>query len=161
MESEDKTIAYQRKVEALYANEAAANFRREHFPADPFEDGVLVDASYLAINDLATIYRASKTLNDDGHQPFVNHLIFDRDGAKLPPMVRVNPLFMDACRQRKTKACELLHEFFYGTNKTFAEKRAQIIEMDDPQLLEYLRQVEEVLNLTPREMTVIEVIDES
>lgn len=152
---DNKTIAYQRKVEALYANEAAANFRREHFPADPFEDGVLVDASYLAINDLVAIYRASKALDDGGHQPFVNHLVLPRNGVRLPPMVRVNPLFMDACRQRKTKACELLHEFFYGTDKTFAEKRAQVIEMDDPQLLEYLRQVEEALELTPAEIEVI------
>lgn len=151
----DKTIAYQRKVEALYANEAVANFRREHFPADPFEDGVLVDASYLTINDLATIYRASKTLDDDGHQPFVNNVVLYIDGVKLPPMVRVNPLFIDACRQRKTKVCELLHEFFYGTDKTFSEKRAQIIEMDDPQLLEYLRQVEEALELTAAEIEVI------
>lgn len=152
---DDKTIAYQRKVEALYANEAAANFKREFFPADPFDDGILVDAAYLDVKDLATIYRASKALEDNGHQPFINSLILYRDGAKLPPIVRVNPLFVDACRQRKIEVCELLQEFSCGTDKTFAEKRQQIIEMDDPQLLEYLRQAEEALELTAADIEVI------
>lgn len=151
----DKTLAYQRKVEALYANEAAANFKREYFPADPFDDGVLVDAAYLDIKDLTAIYRAVKALEREGHQPFVNCLILSRDNAHLAPMVRVNPLFIDACRQRKIEVCELLQGFFYGTCRSFADKRQQIVDMGDAQLLEYLTQVEEALNLTPEQMEVI------
>lgn len=160
MESE-KTIAYQRKIEALYANEAAANFKREYFPADPFDDGILVNAAYLDIKDLTAIYRASKALEIKGHQPFVNCLILPRVAANLTPMVRVNPLFVDACRQRKIEVCELLDQFFYGTCKTFKAKRQEIVDMGDNQLLEFVRQVEESLGLTPREMKVMEVIDEN
>lgn len=154
METE-KTIAYQRKVEALYANEAAANFKREHFPADPFDEGILIDAAYLDVKDLTAIYRAAKALGIKGHQPFVNHLILPRVEANLTPLVRLNPLFVDACRQRKIEVCELLQEFYFGTRKTYGEKRREIIEMGDAQLLEYLRQTEEVLEITAADMEVI------
>lgn len=159
MEPEDKTIAYQRKVEALYANEALANFKRVFFPADPSKDGVLVDAANLDIPDLVAIYRASKNLEAGGHR--VNTLIVSRGAANLTPLVRVNPLFVDRRRQQKIQVCELLQEFFYGDCQTFAQKHQQIMGMGDAQLEEFVRQVEESLGLTPREMKVMEVVDEN
>lgn len=150
----DKTLTYQRKIEALYANEAAANFKREHFPADPFDDGVLVDAAYLNIPDLVAIYKAAKTLERQGNAAFVNTLILSRGEGKTE-MVRVNPLWVDASRQRKLEICKLLDTFYWGTSSTFAEKGQEIIEMGDAQLLEYLQQVGESLDLTARELEVI------
>lgn len=149
---------YRRKMDAEYF---AANFKRVFFPADPFEDGVVFDASNLDICDLVPIYRATKSLEAGGHQPLVNTLILSRDNANLAPLVRVNPLFVDRRRQQKIEICELLHEFFYGDSQSFKAKRQEIIDMGDAQLLEFVRQVEEALGLTPREMKVMEVIDES
>ncbi|MEG4273817.1 MULTISPECIES: hypothetical protein [unclassified Microcoleus] len=154
---EDNTIAYQRKMDGEYF---AANFKRVFFPADPFETGVLVDAANLDVSDLVAIYRATKNLEAGGHQAFVNTLILSRDNAHLTPMVRVNPLFVDRRRQQKVEVCELLQDFFYGDCQTFKTKRQEIIDMGDAQLLEFVQQVEEVLGLTPREMKVMEVIDE-
>ncbi len=159
MELEDKTISYQRKVEALYADEAAANFKREFFPADPSKDGVWVDAANLDIPELVAIYRASKNLEAGGH--LRKSLIVPRDAANLTPLVRVNPVFVDRRRQQKNEMCKLLHEFFYGDCKTFAAKHQEIMGMGDSQLEEFVRQVEESLGLTPRVMKVMEVIDES
>ena len=159
---DDKTIAYQRKVEALYANEAAANFRREHFPADPFEDGILVDASYLDVADLAAVFKAGKALSDEGNETFYHGLIlFKRSqDEKWKALVKVNPLYVDAKRQRAIKISELLSDFYFGNNADFLEKWNEILDMGDSQLTEMLRQVEEVLKLTPRETKVMEVIDE-
>ncbi|MEG4010361.1 hypothetical protein QUA41_30700, partial [Microcoleus sp. Pol11C1] len=150
-----KTAAYQRKIEALYADEAASKFKREYFPADPFDDGILVDAAWLDIADLAAIYKAAKTLENQGNEAFVKCLILSREHAHLSPLVRVNPLFVDANRQRKIEVCSLLWSFYWGDCGEFAEKRAEILEMKDPQLAEYLQQAEEALNLTAAEMEVI------
>lgn len=144
---------YERKMQAIY--DQAANFKREFYPADPFQDGELMDAAYLDPKYLVKIYRAAKNLEAQGHQPFTNNLIISREKVNLTPLVRVNPLFVDRCRQQKIEVCELLSEFFWGTGKTFAEKRKEIMDMSDPQLLEYVQQVEESLEITPREMEVI------
>ena len=153
--SDDRTIAYQRKIEALYAEEAAGNFKREYFPADPFDNGVLVDAAWLNVADLAAIYKAAKVLEKQGNEAFVNCLILSREHTHLPPLVRVNPLFVDATMQRKLEICQLLHAFYWEPSGKFAEKRAEILEMNDPQLLEYVNQVEEALGLTAAQMEVI------
>lgn len=154
MEIEDNMIAYQRKVEALYAIED--NFKREFFPADPSKDGVLVDAANLDIPDLVTIFRASKSLETEGHR--VNTLIVRRDSASLTPLVRVNPLFVDRRRQQKIEVCELLQKFFYGDCGSFSAKWQEILDMGDAQLLELLRQAEEALGLSERELEVMEII---
>lgn len=146
---------YQRKMDAEYF---AANFKRIFFPADPFETGTLVDAANLDIPELVAIYRAIKNLEAGGHQPFVNTLILPRSHANLTPMVRVNPLFVDRRRQQKIEVCELLHEFFYGDCRTFKDKRQEIVDMGDAQLLEFVRQMEESLGLSERKMKVMEVI---
>jgi hypothetical protein len=153
MESEDKAITYQRKVEALYAIED--NFKRKFFPADPSKDGVLVDAANLDVPDLVTIFRAFKSLETEGHR--VNTLIVPRDAASLTPLVRVNPLFVDQRRQQKIEICQLLQEFFYGDCVSFAAKWQEIVDMGDEQLLEFLRQAEEALGLSERELKVMEV----
>lgn len=143
---------YQRKMDAEYF---AANFKKVFYPADPFEGGVLVDAADLDVSDLVMIFRATKNLEAGGHQPFTNTLILSRGHLNLPPMVRVNPLFVDRCRQQKIEVCELLYQFFYGTGKTFAEKRQEVLDMGDAQLLEYVQQLEDCLGLTAAELEVI------
>lgn len=154
----DQIENYQRKMDAEYF---AANFKKVFWPADPFESGILIDAANLDVSELVAIYRASKSLEAGGHQAFVNSLILHRDHANLTPMVRVNPLFVDRRRQQKIEVCELLHNFFYSDCESFKAKRQEIIDMGDAQLLEFVRQVEEVLGLTSREMKVMEVIDEN
>jgi hypothetical protein len=51
--------------------------------------------------------------------------------------------------------CNLLYEFFFGNGKTFAKKRQEIVNANDPLLLEIFQQVEEALELTAREIEVI------
>ncbi len=153
----DQIENYQRKMDAEYF---AANFKKVFWPADPFETGTLVDAANLDVSELAAIYRATKNLETGGHQAFVNSLILSRSNANLTPMVRVNPLFVDCRRQQKIEVCELLHNFFHGDCESFKTKRQEIVDMGDAQLLEFVRQVEESLGLSEREMKVMEVIDE-
>lgn len=145
MEPEDKTIAY----------EAAANFKREHFPADPFETGVLIDAMRLDIPDLVAIHKAAKALERQGNKALAEGLIV-RYAKPMDIRVRVNPLFLAATKQRKIEIWELLYCFFYEPTRAFAEKRQKILEMNNPQLLEMLRQVEESLELTAAELEVME-----
>ena len=121
----------------------------------------MIDAADLEISELVTIYKAAKYLGDTKHHPFVNSLILSRGSLKTP-MVRVNPKCADRCRfvDRANRpkiiiVCDLLYEFFYGTGKTFSEKRKEFADENDPQLLEYLQQVEEALNLTAAELEVI------
>lgn len=147
------------KIQQEPSGDAAAEFKREFWPADPFETGVFVDAANLGIPELVAIFRATKNLEAGGHQPFVNALILPRSKSNLTPMVRVNPLFVDACRQRKIEVCELLQEFFYGDCQTFEAKWQEIFDTDDAQLYEYLRQVEESLGLSDRELKVMEVTE--
>jgi hypothetical protein len=153
MEPEDKTIAYQREVEALYAN--AVHFKRVFFPADPSKEGVLVDAANLDVLELVAIFRAAKNL-EPKHLPAVNNLILPRSAANLTPLVRVNPQFVDCRRQQKIKVCELLHEFFYGDCASFAAKWQEIVDMGDAQLLKFLQQVEEALGFPERELKIME-----
>jgi len=157
MEPENKTIASQHEVEALYANEAVAHFKRVFFPADPSEEGVLVDAANLNVLELVAIFRAAKNLEPGKHLPSVNTLIVSRSAANLTPLVRVNPQFVDHRRQQKIKVCELLQEFFYGDCASFAAKWQEIVDMGDVQLLAFLSQAEEALGLSERELKVMEV----
>lgn len=133
-----------------------SDFKRVFFPADPFEDGTLVDAANLDISELVAIFRAAKNL-ESKQLPSVNPLIVSRNGANLTPLVRVNPLFVDRRRQQKIEVCELLHEFFYGDCGSFAAKWQEIVDMGDPQLLEFLQQAKEALGLSERELEVMEV----
>lgn len=117
---QDKAIAYQRKIEALYANEAANKFLEEFSPADPFDKGILINAADLEISELVKIYQAAKRLESGGHQPFTNNLILSR-GVEKTPLVRVNPKCADSCRfvdranrPKRIEICNLLHEFFFS-----------------------------------------------
>ncbi|MCC3506246.1 MULTISPECIES: hypothetical protein [unclassified Microcoleus] len=109
--SDDKTLAYQRRIEALYANEATANFKKEFWPADPF-DGILVDATYLDVQDLVAIHKAAKTLKDQGNEAFVNSLILCKQSpqGEWGAIVRVSPLWIDAHRSRRRKTREAYME---------------------------------------------------
>jgi hypothetical protein len=153
----DKAIAYQRKIEALYANEAEAKFKKEHWPADPFDTGIMLDASYLDVADLAAIYKAGKILRDEGND-FLSHglIRFKRSqDEKWEPAVKVNPLYLDARRQRTIEISELLYNFYWGKCCAFAQKRQEILNMGDIQLVEMVRQIEEALGLTAAELEVI------
>lgn len=154
----DQTDNYQRKMDAEYF---AANFKKEHWPADPFETGVLTDASYLDVSDLAAIFKAGKALREEGNEVFYHGLIVfnQSQDEKRKAVVKVNPLYLDAKRQRMLEITELLSDFYFGNCDDFAEKWNEILAMNDPQLAEMLRQVEEVLGLTPREMKIMEVIE--
>ncbi|MEG5173238.1 hypothetical protein [Microcoleus sp. B3-D7] len=100
------------------------------------------DATNLHIPDLVAILRVSKSLEAGGRQPLVNTLIVSGNADDLTPPVRVN---------------ELIHEFFYGNCKSFAAKWQEIVNMGDAELLEFLRQAEEALGLSERELKVMEV----
>lgn len=155
----EHTDNYQRKMDAEYF---AANFKREHWPADPFDTGILTDASYLDVADLVAIFKAGKTLRAEGNEAFYHGLIFFERSQedRWKALVKVNPLYLDAKRQRMLEISELLSNFYFGDCAEFAEKWNEIFGMGDSQLVEMLRQVEEALGLTPREMKVMEVIDE-
>lgn len=144
-----------------YSVDATVEFKRENWPADPFEEGVLVDAAYLDIPDLVAIFRASKNLEAAVHQTTANTLILSRASANLTPLVRVNPLFVNRLRQQKVEVTELLQKFYCGDYQSFEAKRQEIIGMGDAQLLKFVRQVEELLGLTERELKAMEVIDEN
>jgi len=150
----DKTLAYQRQMQAAYTEMPAANFKKEFWPADPFDDGVLIDAMWLDIPDLVAIHKAAKALEVQGNEALAEGLIV-RYVKPMDIKVRVNPLFLDATKQRKLEIWELLYSFFYEPVGAFTEKRQDIISMGDPQLSEYLNQVEDALNLTAAEMEVI------
>ena len=150
-----------RMRQEFYPMDAAANFKREHFPADPFDDGVLVDASYLDVADLAAIFKAGKTLREEGYEAFYHGLINFKQSQdeKWEAVVKVNPLYLDAKRQRMLEITELFSDFYFGNCEDFVQKWNEILGMNDPQLVEMLRQVEEVLGLTPREMKVMEITE--
>ena len=154
---------YQQQMQRQYdITEAAAKFKQVFWPADPFETGIMTDASYLDIPDLAAIFKAGRALREEGNEAFYHGFInFKRSqDEKWEAVVKVNPLYLDARRQRMLEISELLSDFYFGNCDDFAQKWNEILDMNDPQLVEMLRQVEEVLGLTPREMKVMEVIDE-
>jgi len=142
----DRAQTYQRKMQALYAEDAAAKFKQEFWPADPFETGVLVNSSDLSIEELVTIYKAAEVLHSQGNEAFLNCLILNRDHLSFPPMVRVNPLWVDARRQRSVQISNLLHSWYWETSQAFEATLKVILETGDPQLIEYVRQVEEEFN---------------
>lgn len=150
-----------RMRQEFYPMDAAAEFKREYFPADPFDDGVLVDASYLDVADLVAIFKAGKALRDEGNETFYHGLILFKQSQdeKWEALVKVNPLYMDAKRQRAIEISELLSDFCFGSYADFAEKWSEILSMGDPQLAEMLRQVEESLGLSDREMKAMEVTE--
>jgi len=154
---DDRAQAYERKMQALHAEDAAAKFKQEFWPADPFETGVIVNSSDLSIEELVTIYKAVEVLHSQGNEAFLNCLILNRDHFNFPPMVRVNPLWVDARRQRTVQISNLLHSWYWETSQAFEAALQEIVEAEDPQLLEYVRQVEEALNvscLEPMSVTV-------
>lgn len=155
----NNTENYQRKMDAEYF---AANFKKKYWPADPFETGIFTDASYLDVADLAAIFKAGKALREEGNEAFYHGFINFKQSQdeRWEAVVKVNPLYLDARRQRMLEISELLSDFYFGKCDDFAQKWNEILDMNDPQLVEMLRQVEEVLGLTPREMKVMEVIDE-
>lgn len=142
--------------------DAAAEFKREHWPADPFETGIFVDAAYLDVTDLAKLYKARKVLLDAGHDNFAKDLIKYRCSQERTwsPIVKVNPVYVDTRRQRVCEISDLLNAFYFEDCAIFAKLYQSIQSMSDPQLDEMLRQVEEALRLTPREMKIMEVIYE-
>lgn len=151
------TENYQRQMQAQY--DAAANFKADYWPADPF-NGVFVDASYLDAADLVTLHKAAKALETQGNQVFAQDLVVQKNGVKGSydwfTSVRVNPLWLDRRRQQVAEICELLNSFYWGTNSNFLAKRQEILETEDDQLIEMLRQVEENLDLSDRELEVME-----
>ena len=76
--------------QALYQSDAAANFKKRFWPADPF-DGVLISAEFLEVSDLVAVMKAARILEDEGNAAFVQNLVQYR-GEHQTPMVRVNPL---------------------------------------------------------------------
>lgn len=148
----------------FYSVDAATEFKRQYWPADPF-DGVFVGADYLDIPDLVAIHKAAQALKSQGNEVLAGDLLFWKQGQggteyDWEAMVCVNRLWLDAKRQRNQEICNLLYEFFWGNCGSFTEKRQEILEMGDAQLTEDVRQVEESLGLTERELKVMEVIDE-
>lgn len=147
----------------FYSVDAAAKFKKEFWPADPFETGVLVDAHYLEVSDLAAIYKAAYTLKLQGNEAFVDNLILykRKQDSTWNPLLRVSPLWIDAARQRKIEICELLEAYYRKEYESFVEKRQEIIDMKDAQLLEYLRQAEEALHLQTSERKMEAIVDEN
>lgn len=145
-----------------YPVDAVAKFKSENWPADPFNTGIFVDAVNLDVADLAKLYKARKVLIDAGHDAFAKDLIKYRCSQERTwsPIVKVNPLYVDARRQRVCEIGDLLNAFYFEDYAIFAKLYQNIQEMGDPQLKEMLRQIEEALALTPREMKVMEVVDE-
>ncbi|MEG3875810.1 hypothetical protein QT972_00305 [Microcoleus sp. herbarium7] len=136
----------------FYSVDAAAEFKRDFWPADPFEDGIFVDAAYLDVADLAKLYKARKVLIDAGHDAFAKDLIKYRCSQERTwsPIVKVNPLYVDARRQRICEIGDLLNAFYFEDCAIFAKLYQNIRAMGDPQLDEMLRQVEEALGLSER-----------
>lgn len=144
-----------------YPADAVAEFKSENWPADPFDTGIFVDAAYLDVADLAKLYKARKVLIDAGHDDLAKDLIKYRCSQERTwsPIVKVNPLYVDARRQRTCEIGDLLNAFYFEDCAVFAKLYQSIQAMGDPQLDEMLRQVEESLGLSEREMKVMEVIE--
>lgn len=155
----DKSEARMRRES--YSVDAAAEFKRENWPADPFREGIFVDAAYLDVADLAKLYKARKVLIDAGHDDLAKDLIKYRCSQERTwsPIVKVNPLYVDAHRQRVCEIGDLLNAFYFEDCAVFAKLYQSIQAMGDPQLDEMLRQVEESLGLSEREMKVMEVME--
>lgn len=153
----EKAIAYQHQMQALYANEAEAKFKKEFWPADPFDTGILIDATYLEVDDLAVIYKAAKKLRDEGND-FLSHdlIMFKRSQkGKWEPTVKVNPLYFDGKRQRMIEISQLFYRFFWEDCASFLAYREKVLGAGDPQLEQMVRQVEEALGLTKEELEVM------
>lgn len=140
-----------RMLREFYSVEAVAQFKKDFWPADPF-DGCLADSHYLDVPDLVTLYRAAAALKSQGNEVFAKDLIQHWKNDQL--VVKINHLYLDAKRQRILEVDQLLQQFFYGDCESFKTKRQEIMDMGDAQLVEFVRQVEESLELTPREMKV-------
>jgi hypothetical protein len=144
----DHAQIYQRKMQTFYAEDVAAKFKEQFWPADPYETGVLVDAADLAIDELVKVYAAAELLHERGDEVFLNSLILHHDHLNLPPLVQVNPLWIDARRQRRLQICNLLYSWYWEISEAFQKKLQKIVEADDPQLIEYVRQAEEALGVS-------------
>lgn len=155
----DKSEARMRRES--YPAVAVAEFKRENWPADPFETGIFVDAAYLDVADLAKLYRAQKVLIDAGHDAFAKDLIKCRCSQEKTwsPIVKINPLYVDTRRQRVCEISDLLNAFYFEDFAIFAKLYQNIRAMGDLQLDEMLRQVEEALGLSEREMKAMEVME--
>jgi hypothetical protein len=105
------------------------------------------------------IHKAAVALKALGNEVFASDFLFwKNDGGTeydWEAMVRVNHLWLDARKQRNQEICNLLYDFFWGNCESFTVKRQEILKMEDAQLVEMVRQVEEALELTAAEMEVI------
>jgi hypothetical protein len=85
---------------------------------------VLIDATYLEVSELVTIYKGALALQNEGNNAFIKDLIEKRPNHKTP-LVRVNVLWLNVLwlhilgqrkgknvldDQRKGKICEYLEK---------------------------------------------------
>ncbi|MEZ2278068.1 MAG: hypothetical protein ACBR12_14275 [Microcoleus sp.] len=152
-QTDEKTLEYQRKTEALYA---ADNFKKRFYPADPFDTGVLVAAELLPIDDLVAVMQAVEALDSDGNATFLNTLILHR-GEKHPSglMIRVNPLWLNCFRTRKREIYEYVECYLFEDAAAVAQQRKKIIDLGDSQLCEDLIEAEEALCIKPGDIELI------
>jgi len=146
----DHAQTYQHKMQAFYAEDAAAKFKQKFWPADPFETGVLVSAENLDISEMVAVCKGAKALqNGEYGELFSLIRCFRSLKGSWSAQVYVNPLWVQSRQQRSLAILELLHSYFCGGNdSSFEERLEEIVGAGDPQLIEYLRQIEEALNVS-------------
>lgn len=146
-------IAEYAGIQAIYNNVAADIFKQQYYPADPFH-GELIDAAFLEVDELVAVFKAAKALVDEGKAAFTKNLIHYR-GSHTTPAVRVNSLWLKALRIRKGKICAYVEASCFNNRFEVQWYKQKIEHMNEPQLLEYLHQAQEVLDCEA------EVTDES
>lgn len=120
-----------------YSLDAVAEFKKKFWPADPFETGIMLDASYLEVAELAVIYKAATVLRDEGNEFSSNDLIVFKQSLdeKWEPRVKVNPLYLDAKRQRTTQINELFYLFFWGDSTALLRSTRKFIMLVTPSFM--------------------------
>lgn len=139
---------YERKMQAFYAEDAAAKFKQEFWPADPFDTGVLVNVADLDVLEIVAVCQGAKALQDGDYGedfPLIRYSHNLKGGWSAE--VYVNPLWVQSRQQRNLTMIELLHSYFCGDNNFFEERLQEIKDARDPQLIKYVRQAEEALKV--------------
>lgn len=143
----DKALEYQRKVAALYA---ADNFKRDFYPANPFEDGLWTSIISTPIEVMIKCLQAEKNLENDGHSMW---LAATSDYYPMP-LLRLNSQWIEELTARKLAIYRYASAVVSGDISAIADCRKQIVETEDLQLKQDLIEADEILQLKPADLIV-------
>ncbi|MEZ2241761.1 hypothetical protein [Microcoleus sp.] len=144
-ETDEKTLEYQHKTEALYA---ADNFKKRFYPADPFDEGAWTSITSVGTEVIIKCIQAEKEIESQGDSFWLSTTTDDYP----MPLLRLNSQWVEELTARKVAIHRYVTAVVTGDISVIADCRKQIEDSDDLQLKQDLIEADEILNLEPADM---------